>query len=86
MSTVFTAIKKKDDYYAAYEILNANPVCPYSGGVGLCKYVQHLSMIRYIAIMGIIKNRLITMPGYSIEMKSQTLQDYSSPEGKIWRN
>jgi L-fuconate dehydratase len=28
------------------------PVCPHAGGVGLCEYVQHLSMIDYLAISG----------------------------------
>jgi L-fuconate dehydratase len=28
------------------------PVCPHAGGVGLCEYVQHLSMIDFISISG----------------------------------
>ena len=28
------------------------PVWPHAGGVGLCEYVQHLSMIDYVAITG----------------------------------
>ncbi|MEQ9289695.1 MAG: L-fuconate dehydratase [Cyclobacteriaceae bacterium] len=35
------------------------PVCPHAGGVGLCEYVQHLSMIDYIAISGSLENRMI---------------------------
>lgn len=35
------------------------PVCPHAGGVGLCEYVQHLSMIDYIAISGSKENRII---------------------------
>jgi len=35
------------------------PVCPHAGGVGLCEYVQHLSMIDYIAISGMMDNRII---------------------------
>ncbi len=35
------------------------PVCPHAGGVGLCEYVQHLSMIDYIAISGSMENRII---------------------------
>jgi L-fuconate dehydratase len=35
------------------------PVCPHAGGVGLCEYVQHLSMIDYIAISGSLENRVI---------------------------
>ncbi len=35
------------------------PVCPHAGGVGLCEYVQHLSMIDYIAISGSQEHRII---------------------------
>ncbi len=35
------------------------PVCPHAGGVGLCEYVQHLSIIDYIAISGSLENRMI---------------------------
>lgn len=35
------------------------PVCPHAGGVGLCEYVQHLSMIDYIAISGKLEGRII---------------------------
>ena len=35
------------------------PVCPHAGGVGLCEYVQHLSMIDYICISGSVENRVI---------------------------
>ena len=28
------------------------PVWPHAGGVGLCEYVQHLSMIDYVAVCG----------------------------------
>ncbi len=35
------------------------PVCPHAGGVGLCEYVQHLSMIDYICISGALENRVI---------------------------
>tara|TARA_R110002050_G_scaffold100580_1_gene208099 strand:- start:28253 stop:29572 length:1320 start_codon:yes stop_codon:yes gene_type:complete len=86
------------------------PVCPHAGGVGLCEYVQHLSMIDYIAISGSLENRIIeyvdhlhehfydpvvikngaymppTMPGYSITMKTKSLEEYNFPNGKIWQN
>ena len=39
---------------AKYDI----PVCPHAGGVGLCEYVQHLSMIDYISISGKTENRV----------------------------
>ncbi|MGI4747769.1 MAG: L-fuconate dehydratase [Janthinobacterium lividum] len=35
------------------------PVCPHAGGVGLCEYVQHLSMIDYLCISGSMENRVI---------------------------
>lgn len=35
------------------------PVCPHAGGVGLCNYVQHLSIIDYICISGSLENRVI---------------------------
>ncbi|MCL6268227.1 L-fuconate dehydratase [Flagellimonas myxillae] len=84
------------------------PVCPHAGGVGLCEYVQHLSMIDYIAISGSMENRLIEyvdhlhehfldpvvikdgcymppkLPGYSIEMKEQSLNDHEFPTGAVW--
>jgi L-fuconate dehydratase len=35
------------------------PVCPHAGGVGLCEYVQHLSMIDYLCIAGTRAGRVI---------------------------
>ena len=35
------------------------PVWPHAGGVGLCEYVQHLSMIDYLAISGTKTVRVI---------------------------
>ena len=34
------------------------PVCPHAGGVGLCEYVQHLSMIDYVCISGTLEGRV----------------------------
>lgn len=34
-------------------------VCPHAGGVGLCEYVQHLSMIDYLCISGSNEGRVI---------------------------
>jgi L-fuconate dehydratase len=77
------------------------PVCPHAGGVGLCEYVQHLSMIDYLCIAGTREGRVIefvdhlhehfidpcvirnaaymppVLPGFSIEMKPQSLIDYT---------
>ena len=35
------------------------PVCPHAGGVGLCEYVQHLSMFDYVAVTGTMDGRVI---------------------------
>lgn len=35
------------------------PVCPHAGGVGLCEYVQHLSIVDYICISGSLENRIL---------------------------
>ncbi|MFC0261355.1 L-fuconate dehydratase [Fontibacter flavus] len=85
------------------------PVCPHAGGVGLCEYVQHLSMIDYICISGTMEGRVIeyvdhlhehfidpvvinkgrymppTLPGYSIEMKPETLYKYDFDSGEVWK-
>ncbi|MEP3298166.1 L-fuconate dehydratase [Tateyamaria sp.] len=77
------------------------PVWPHAGGVGLCEYVQHMSMIDYIAITGekdskriefvdhlhehfidpcVVQNGAYmapTLPGFSIEMKPQSIADYT---------
>ena len=34
------------------------PVCPHAGGVGLCEYVQHLSMIDYLCFSGTTEGRV----------------------------
>jgi L-fuconate dehydratase len=34
------------------------PVCPHAGGVGLCEYVQHLSMFDYLAVSGTMEGRV----------------------------
>src|SRR5207244_5454115 len=33
------------------------PVCPHAGGLGLCEYVQHISIIDYIAVSGELDDR-----------------------------
>lgn len=35
------------------------PVCPHAGGVGLCEYVQHLSIFDYLCVSGSLENRVI---------------------------
>jgi len=34
------------------------PVCPHAGGVGLCEYVQHLSMIDYVCVSASLEDRI----------------------------
>src|SRR6266516_3421395 len=85
------------------------PVCPHAGGVGLCEYVQHLSMFDYIAVSASLDNRVLEYvghlhehfvnpvvmkgdhylpplaPGYSIEMKPESLATYEFPGGAAWK-
>ncbi|WP_338050921.1 MULTISPECIES: L-fuconate dehydratase [Ramlibacter] len=35
------------------------PVCPHAGGVGLCEYVQHVSLFDYIAVSGSLEGRVL---------------------------
>jgi L-fuconate dehydratase len=35
------------------------PVCPHAGGVGLCEYVQHLSIIDYIVVSASLDGRVL---------------------------
>jgi L-fuconate dehydratase len=85
------------------------PVCPHAGGVGLCEYVQHLSMFDYLCVSASQENRVIefvdhlhehfvepvemnhgrymppSQPGYSIQMKPESLRDYHFPNGPAWQ-
>src|SRR6266436_3770364 len=85
------------------------PVCPHAGGVGLCEYVQHLSIFDYIAVSGSLENRRVEFvdhlhehfvypveirdghyvapldPGYSIEMKPESINQYEFPGGVAWK-
>jgi L-fuconate dehydratase len=84
-------------------------VCPHAGGVGLCEYVQHLSLFDYLRVSCSLEDRVIefvdhlhehfldpvrivrgryqlpTMPGYSIEMKPESLSAYEFATGSAWR-
>jgi L-fuconate dehydratase len=86
------------------------PVCPHAGGVGLCEYVQHLSIFDYVAVSASLEDRVVeyvdhlhehfvnpvkmkrdrymppSAPGYSIEIKSESLARYDFPNGEAWRN
>jgi L-fuconate dehydratase len=35
------------------------PVCPHAGGVGLCEYVQHISLFDYICVSASLDNRVL---------------------------
>jgi L-fuconate dehydratase len=35
------------------------PVCPHAGGVGLCEYVQHLSIFDYICVSASLEDRIL---------------------------
>ena len=85
------------------------PVCPHAGGVGLCEYVQHISIFDYIAVSGSLENRRVEFvdhlhehfrypveirngnyvaplaPGYSIEMKPESIKQYEFPNGPEWK-
>ena len=85
------------------------PICPHAGGVGLCEYVQHLSLFDYIAVSASLEDRITEYvdhlhehfvypvltqngrymppldPGYSIEMKQESLDHYEFPNGAAWR-
>jgi L-fuconate dehydratase len=85
------------------------PVCPHAGGLGLCEYAQHVSLIDYICVSGSLERRMTefadhlhehflhpvssrggryivpTAPGFSIEMKPHSLDDYEFPQGPRWR-
>jgi L-fuconate dehydratase len=85
------------------------PVCPHAGGVGLCEYVQRLSIFDYIAVSGtcddrlcehvdhlhehfvepcVVRNARYTAPlnpGYSIEIKPTSLDDFEFPSGRAWQ-
>ncbi|HJQ30247.1 MAG TPA: enolase C-terminal domain-like protein, partial [Rubrobacter sp.] len=84
------------------------PVCPHAGGVGLCEYVQHLSIFDYIRIGASLEDRILeyvdhlhehflepvkikdgrymppSAPGYSIEMKPESLKAHEFPNGSVW--
>src|SRR5215831_17120519 len=35
------------------------PICPHGGGVGLCEYIQHVSMFDYLSVSGSLEGRFI---------------------------
>jgi L-fuconate dehydratase len=85
------------------------PVCPHAGGVGLCEYVQHLSIFDYLRVGTSLDGRMVeyvdhlhehftdpvvveggryrvpSAPGYSVELKPESVARYSFPAGPAWR-
>jgi L-fuconate dehydratase len=85
------------------------PVCPHAGGVGLCEYVQHLSIFDFLSVSTSLEDRVIefvdhlhehfvtpvhihrghyllpTEPGYSIEIKKDSLTRFAFPTGEAWK-
>jgi L-fuconate dehydratase len=86
------------------------PVCPHAGGVGLCEYVQHLSIFDFLCVSATLENRVIEYvdhlhehfidpvsivsghyvlpkkPGYSIQVRAETLERFAYPQGEMWRS
>jgi L-fuconate dehydratase len=84
------------------------PVCPHAGGVGLCEYVQHLSIFDFLCVSATMEDRVIefvdhlhehfihpvvirqgayqlpTAPGYSIEIRRESLTRFAYPNGEAW--
>jgi L-fuconate dehydratase len=85
------------------------PVCPHAGGVGLCEYVQHLSIFDYLRVGCSLDGRMVEYvdhlhehfedpitvvsgryrlpikPGYSSTLKPASIEQYSFPDGPVWR-
>ena len=40
------------------DVLFSVPVCPHGGGVGLCEYIQHISIFDFICVSASLENRL----------------------------
>jgi L-fuconate dehydratase len=85
-------------------------VCPHAGGVGLCEYVQHLSLFDAISVAPDVTDRVVEYvdhlhehfvtpvrirdaayvvpesPGYSAEIRAESLADYRFPDGPAWNS
>jgi L-fuconate dehydratase len=85
------------------------PVCPHSGGVGLCELVQHLAIFDYLRVGTALDGRMVEYvdhlhehftdpvrtrngrylvpeaPGYSSDLKAESIAEYSFPDGPVWR-
>jgi L-fuconate dehydratase len=85
------------------------PVCPHAGGVGLCQYVQHVSIIDYACVSASLEGRVTEFadhlhehfveplrmrggnylppeaPGFSVELRPESLEAHRFPDGEVWR-
>ena len=85
------------------------PVCPHAGGVGLCEYVQHLSIFDFLSVSASLEDRVIEFvdhlhehfvtpvrirkghyllpaePGYSVQIKEESLARFVYPDGEAWQ-
>jgi hypothetical protein len=58
------------------------PVCPHAGGVGLCEYVQHLSMVDYVRVSATMDDRVIE---YGDHLHEHFVDQWWSAMGATWR-
>ena len=58
------------------------PVCPHAGGVGLCEYVQHLSIFDYVAVSGCLENRVCE---YVDHLHEHFVEPVRIVNGRYWR-
>jgi L-fuconate dehydratase len=60
------------------------PVCPHAGGVGLCEYVQHLSIFDYVCVGASLEDRILEYVDHLHEhfLDPVTIKDgrYAPPE------
>jgi L-fuconate dehydratase len=85
------------------------PVCPHSGGVGLCELVQHLAIFDFLRVGTSLDGRMVEyvdhlhehftdpvrtrdgrylvpeQPGYSSDLKPESIAEFRFPEGPAWR-
>ena len=55
------------------------PVCPHAGGVGLCEYVQHLSMIDYLCVSADMSGRVTE---YSDHLHEHVVHPVTMKDGR----
>ena len=64
------------------------PVCPHGGGVGLCEYIQHISIFDFICISATLENRYVVLKKkgvqYTIKISLFKLNQDNWLPSKIW--